>query len=136
MAFFGAQATLGDQAAKAGPALAGFGQGREIGPVGEAQTGSRDQARGVEDMGRGRLRDMIGAWWAVHVGGLPLADLAGDIARRLMGADDARHGIVIGNRHGGQADEGGTLHVFFGVRRPGEEGEIRGGRQFGKHGES
>jgi hypothetical protein len=60
--------------------------------------------------------------------------LPGDLARVGVGADDAGDRVLVGDGDGGEAEEGGTLHVFLGVGAPGEEGEVRGGVEFGEHG--
>jgi hypothetical protein len=60
------------------------------------------------------------------------ATAPGNLARLDMGAHDARHAVVIGNRQRGQAEIRRTPHHLFGVRGPGKEGEVGGDGKLGK----
>jgi len=62
------------------------------------------------------------------------AGLARDLARRDMGAHDPGDRVEIGDRQRRLAEAGGMDHQFLGVRGPGEEGEVRGGRKLDEHG--
>ena len=50
-----------------------------------------------------------------------------------MGADDAGQRAAVGDAEGGQAEDGGAGEQFLDVGGAAEEGEIRGGLEFGVH---
>jgi hypothetical protein len=84
--------------------------------------------------GQDRVFGEVRADRAVRLGLGAQLHLPGDLARMGMGADDAGDGILVGDGERGQAEERRTLHVFLGMGAPGEEGEVRGGVEFGEHG--
>ena len=64
------------------------------------------------------------------------ADDAADIRffTALMGADDAGQGASVGDAEGGDAEDRGAGEQFLDMGGAAEEGEVRGGLEFGVHG--
>lgn len=113
--------SFGQKAAEIGPALAVFGQS------GERDAFLEDQSGGGNEAGAHHLpaRRKTGGRGGANLGqAQALGGFAGNFAGGGVGAHDSCNGIDIGNRHGGQAKAGGLVHHLFGVRGPGEEGEI------------
>jgi hypothetical protein len=106
-AFSGTAGAEGEQAAESGPAGAAARQRGDLRPLREAEAGGGEEAR---DRGA----------------------VAGGLLERLEGADEARDRVAVGDREGGQAELDRAERVFLRVAAAGEEGEVRGDREFGE----
>src|SRR5690606_6853163 len=62
--------------------------------------------------------------------------LQATFARRLVGADNAGEGALVGNRQRPVAERLRLQYQLLGLAGAGQEGERRGAVQFGKHGSS
>ncbi len=98
----------GQQPAEPAPGGAVLRQGGDLGAVGQAEPGGGDQA------------------------GHGAAGLARHVAQFLMGADEARDRVAVGDGEGGQAEVERAAGVFLRMAAAGEEGEVRGDAELGE----
>ena len=132
-ALLGAQAAGADQPTEPGPAGAVARQGGELDPLGQAEAGGGDEARRVGPFGRLRIGGGRADGAVLRFECAAFGDLAGDLAGFGVGADDAGHGIGVGDGERGQAEKGRPAYVFLGVGGAGQEGEVGGGGELGEH---